>query len=611
MSSDIPKNILSFLKRQLHAVRNLFTKKSGGAKRASSHLAMNQVLSAKKGKSFPTNAQMKHLPQLLSSKEKKLAVGALIVVIVAGAILGSRLFYAQKILSPAVGGEYTEGLIGTPQLINPLYSLTSDVDTDLARLIYSGLMRYDSEEGLVPDLAESYSISEDGLTYTFTLRNNATWHDGKPVRVTDIIFTLSAIQNIEYRSPLESSFANVSIAQIDDQTVQLTLAEPFAPFLSLLTIGILPSHIWSDIAPLNAPLSELNKKPIGSGPYTFDKLVKDSKGNVRSYTLERFANFYRGAPYVETLTFKFYTDLTSAIEALKNKNIEGLSFVPMNEIKELEKDSSISLTFPYLQQYTAAFINLSKDNALSEKSIRNALTLATNKSAIIDVVLEGRGRSIDSFILEGMIGEHGDLESVEYDLDAARIALDEAGWELVENSIVRQKDEQPLILTLATLNTMELVAAAEELKTQWSQAGIDVQINAVDSAIFQTQVLKNRDYDILLSGELYGIDPDPYAFWHSSQSEFPGLNLSGFSNRKADEFIEAGRTATSNENRAQAYIDLQEIIFGEMPAIFLYQPTYAYATSSKIQNITIGQIAIPADRFSNINEWYIKTKLRR
>lgn len=611
MSSDIVKNILSFFKRKLNAVRRIFSKKSGSAKRAPSRLAMNQVLSAKKRDKIPTNAQIKHLPQLLSSKEKKLAIGSVIVVIIAGVLLGSQFFYSQKTLSPAIGGEYTEGLIGTPQLINPLYSLTSDIDTDLARLIYSGLMRYDSEEGLVPDLAESYEISEDGLVYTFTLRDDAKWHDGNSIRATDIIFTLNAIQNIEYRSPLQASFSDVGISQIDDYTIQLTLIEPFAPFLSLLTVGILPSHIWGDIAPLNAPLSELNKKPIGSGPYKFDKLVKDSKGNVRSYSLERFPDFYGGAPYIETLTFKFYSDLTSAVEALKNKNIEGLSYIPMDEVEELQDDNNLNLIFPYLQQYTAAFFNLTKDNALSEKSVRNALALSTNKSAIIDVVLEGRGRAVESFILEGMIGMHPELNTVEYDLDAARNALNEAGWELVENSTIRQKDGEPLILTLATLNTMELVAAAEEIKTQWSQAGVDIQINAVDSATFQTQILKNRDYDILLSGELYGIDPDPYAFWHSSQSEFPGLNLSGFSNRRADEFIEVGRSATSVEDRAQAYKDLQEIIVGEIPAVFLYQPTYAYATAEKIQNVSISQIVIPADRFSNINEWYIKTKLRR
>lgn len=569
---------------------------------------MNQVLSVKETHTIPSRSQLRHLPELLSKGEKQLAAGALLLILVAGTLLTFRLVSTQTTEAPAVGGEYTEGLVGSPQLVNPLYSLTSDVDTDLSRLIYTGLMRYDAHDGLVPDLAESYEISDDQKTYTFILRDDVKWHDGNPLRAGDIVFTINAMQTQEYRSPLEVSFAGVAIEQIDERTVRFILQEPFAPFLSLMTVGILPSHLWADVAPINAPLTELNTKPIGTGPYKFEKLVKDSKGAIRSYTLERNTDFYRGAPYIERLNFKFYSDSFSAIDALKNNNVEGLSFIPTEEIENFEKVGSLQLIYPALHQYTAAFINLNRTDKLGNVEVRKALAHATNKQTIVDTALQGHGTVIDSFILPGMIGDYPEITKYEFNPDAAREALSAAGWEHVDNSTVRTKGGVPLQIEIVALNSTELVAVAEELKRQWADVGVDVQIKTVDNATFQSDILKNRSYDILLSGELYGIDPDPYAFWHSSQSTYPGLNLSAFSNRNADGFIETGRTTTSRDDRATAYKSLQDIVTETVPAIFLYQPSYTYAISKKIRGVDVPQIVIPADRFAQVNEWHIKTK---
>lgn len=588
-----------------NALLSIFKKKSG--RKARSPLAAKQVLSVKQMKTMPSRSQLRHLPKLLSTWEKRLALVALALVVVAGGFLSLRLINTQRSEIPAVGGDYTEGLIGAPQTINPIYSLTSDVDTDLSRLVYTGLMRYDTHHGLVPDLAESFTISEDQTQYTFVLRDDVKWHDGKPFRPADVIFTINAIQTPEYNSQLAVSFAGVAVEQVDERTVRFTLDEPFAPFLSLLTVGVLPSHLWGEIAPINALRADLNNKPVGTGPYEFDKLVKDSKGNVRSYTFSRNDHFYRGAPYINTLNFKFYPDATSAIEALRNNNVEGLSFIPTEQIESFENESRLQLVYPALSQYTAAFINMNRD-PLSDGNVREALAYATDKDAIVADVLGGHGRTVDSFILEGMLGENPDLQAPGLNLDEARKKLQESGWELEDNSAVRQKDGAPLILELVTLNSTELVGVAEALKQQWAQIGVDVQIKTVDNATFQSDTLKNRAYDILLSGELYGIDPDPYAFWHSSQGAYPGLNLSGFSNRNADELIEKGRSTSNRDERAEAYRELQEIVNESVPAIFLYQPTYTYAVAKRIQGVDIPQIVIPADRFSRIETWYIKTR---
>lgn len=595
-----------FVHRLRNTLRGVFSRPE--AKVATNELAMNQVAKARSAGRFPKFSQWRQLPGILTQKERLIALAAILLVATTGVFLGRQLLNSQRVEIPAVGGTYIEGLIGSPQLINPLYASTSDVDSDLTRLIYSGLMRFDANEGLQMDLAESYEISDDLLTYTFTLRQDAQWHDGESVRAEDVVFTFAAMQNMEYRSPLEVTFANIIVEQVDEYTVRFTLDEAFSPFLSLMTVGILPSHIWEDIRPLNAAIAELNLKPIGSGPYQFEKFVREADGTIRSYTVERNPNYHLGSPYVEEISFKFYPDLPSAVEALRNSNVEGIAYLPMEEVADFENDNSTQLAFPSLWQYTAAFYNQENSSILADDDIRDALATATNKELVVGAALSGYGNPIDSFILPGMLGEHTELDQPVYDQATAESLLDAAGWTLDEEATIRTNGDTPLHITITTLATTELIKTAEELKRQWLEVGIDITVEAVSSADLQNTVLKNRDYEILLSGELYGIDPDPYAFWHSSQAISPGLNLSGLTSSTADDLIETARDSNDREERAEAYRALQELVVAEQAALFLYQPHYTYAQSSKIKHEGIGQIVLPADRFATVHEWFIRSK---
>jgi len=571
-------------------------------------LAASQVMNANEAKRIPSSKQLKHLPRLLSSRERIIGVIGIALIVTALSLLAFDFVRSNRIIVPAVGGEYTEGLVGSPQLINPLYALTSDVDTDLSKLVYSGLMRYDSSTGLEQDLASWYEISSDGLEYTFTLREDAMWHDGHPVLADDVIFTYSAIQNSEYRSPLRVSFAGVNMEQVDKRTVRFVLDEPFGPFLSLLTVGILPSHLWGNVSPQNAPLSDLNIKPIGSGPYQFEKLVKDSNGNIRSYSLVTNTKFYLGTPSIETLTFKFYTDSSSAVEALKNRNIEGIAYASLEDIVAIDAIPDVSLELPSLPQYTAVFFNEESSEILKSDTVREALALGTNKDAIVQDVLQGFGTAVHSFILPGMEGYTPTLGDSLHDTEAAKNLLEQDEWILEEGAAVRTKEEIPLVIELTTLDSTDLVATAKALQSQWKDLGIAVNIVVVNQADFQNIVLVNREYEMILSGELYGIDEDPYPFWHSSQTDYPGLNLSQYADRTADEYIETARSTTNTTVRAEAFTELQKLVLDDRPAIFLYQPNYLYPTSEKIENRDIQSIIIPADRFSRIFEWYTKTK---
>ncbi|MDA0208349.1 MAG: peptide ABC transporter substrate-binding protein [bacterium] len=586
--------------------------KPGAAKEASSHLTMQHVLKVKGNKGLPSAAQLRAFPEILSKKERLVASFAALGLVVFGFLAVWFGVNGGRTLVPAPGGELTEGLLGQPQTINPLYALANDIDVDLSRLVYNGLMRYDGTGNVIPDLAESYTISEDGLTYTFTIRDDVKWHDGEQFSVNDVIFMYQAIQAPGYRSPFAPNFDGVSFVQIDEKTIEITREEAFAPFISQLTIGILPAHLWGSVNPLQAHLAELNTKPIGTGPYRFERLTKDSGGTIRTYTMKRYANYHLGGPYLQRLNFKLYSDSASAADALRNNNVESISFIANEDRVAFRNQAGNTMYMPYQRQYTAAFFNLDRDSAISTKRVREALMSAIDTSSITDEILYGFGKPIDSFIL---LGTPGYLEEVRpsypYDRSIAAEYLVAAGWDLQEGNAVRTNGDAALTLELVTLNAPELLAVSDELKRQWAEVGVDVSIRSVDFTTLQADILQNRNYDILLSGEQYGIDADPYAFWHSSQTEAPGLNLSAFRNRNADSEIIAGQEAISYEDRETAYRNLQELVLEDAPALFLYQPAYAYVAPKRIQGITMELITAPADRFSQIHEWYIKTRRSR
>lgn len=583
---------------------------SGGRSKSTLHFAQRQVMTVRGARRVPSLAQWRELPRYLSPGEKRIFTAAVCGIVLALGLLGFRFLSSHQTVVAATGGDYTEGLVGSPQFLNPLYSVASDTDSDLSRLIFSGLMRWDANQGLVTDLAESYTVSEDQKVYTFTLRTDAKWHnDGSLVVAEDVVFTYQAIQNPEYHSPLAVSFSGMTVEAQDDRTVVFTLAEPFAPFLSTLTVGILPSSYWENVPPQSAQLTRKNLEAIGSGPYKVHKITMDqTTGSVKSITLVRNADFYRGAPYIQELTFKFYPDSTSLLTALRDKNVEGAGFVPSEEVTKLAEDRSLQLVSPALPQFTAVFLNSRHAALLAEDNIRAGLILATDRQAIVDSALAGQGKVVTSPILPSMPGYDATVGATAYDLAGAQKLFDELGYTLAEGATVRTKGDTKLAFTLTTVNTPELVAVAEKLKEQWLLAGVELTVNVVDTTSLQNGVLKERNYDMLLTGELYSADPDAYPFWHSSQVAYPGLNLSQFSNRKADEAIETARSTTDPAKRAEAYASLAKLIDEEDPAVFLYQPTYTYITTPKIKNIVLPTITVPADRFSTITEWYIATR---
>ncbi len=577
---------------------------------------MRQVLSVRKTKSFPSWKQWKQLPQILSLSERRTIQGAVGLIGLCLLILGGSYVAAHRIDIPAVGGEYTEGLVGEPQFINPLYASQSDVDQDLTSLIYSGLLRWDAQEGFIPDLAESLTVNEDGTVYTLKIRDNAKFHNGEDVRARDVLFTINAIQNTSYRSPLADQFYNVTVVQEDDKTVSFILENAYAPFVQYLTVGILPAGLWAEILPQNAPLAALNLQPIGSGPYEFAEFSKDKKGSIRSYTLKRNDDYYREAPYIENLTFKFYPDALALTEALANKNVEGASVIGYEARNDANSNRNIELVEAFIPREVILYFNQNLNAALKDLSVRQAIQKGVDKTTLVSDVYGESARVIHAQILPGQVGYDETLIDA-YDQNAAKTLLTDAGYTLVEGSDIRllkaslQSEEEPgknLRLTLTTPDLPDMRLVAEKIQSNLRTVGIDLELNFVSPELIASDVIAPRNFEILLAPVMLEADPDPYPLWHSTQSKGSGLNLTGYSNSEVDTLLVDARSLTDENARAEKYKSFQALLAQDVPVVYLYQSTYGYALPKKIHHPGIESIITPSDRFSNIASWYIKTK---
>lgn len=588
-------------------------------------------------KKIPSLKQIKHLNKFLDPKETLFFRAALIIFIASFLFLSGKFYSSHIQVVPIAGGEYTEGLIGNPKHINPLYAGLSDADNDIASLIFSSLFKRGGDGKLAGDLALNYSLSEDLKVYNIEIRNDAKWHNGDFLKADDVVFTFNIIKNGEYNSYLRRSFAGAEIEKTDDSNIKFILAEPYAPFLELLTFGVMPEGVWYKIPPSSANLAELNLKPVGSGPYKFKSLTKDQDGRIKSYSIEVNSEYYGQKPNIETLNFEFFAGFEEAVGALNGGDVGGVSYLPKNFEENLAARGSLNLYKLNFPQLSILFFNQQRNILLANKSVRQALSRAINKNEIIDNILAGDARPIDGPILPESFA-FNNIKRAGFNKDEAISLLKNDGWQIEEikgedlakaafleksedEKIKKEvldkiemgagkwlkKDGNFLAIKLSTVDLEKNVEVVQAISEMWREIGVKATIEIISSNQVDIKIKKEKNYEALLYSETTGIDPDVYAFWHSSRAGEGGLNLSAFSNKEADQLLMEARKISDEKLRAEKYSKFQEIIAEETPAGFLYSPLYTYVQNKKIKGFSIKNILSPSDRFANIADWYVKT----
>lgn len=661
---------------------------------------------------FPSLSQWLQIFKVLNKAEKIFFVILLVLAFISAIFLASLFYVNNTRIVPASGRNYTEGIIGQPRFINPIYGETNDVDRALIELIYSGLMAYDKNGQITTDLAENYKVSEDGRIYTFELKDSLFWQDGVPLTADDIIYTIKTIQDPEYKSPLRANWLNIDVEKISENSLAFLLETSYNSFLENATVKIMPEHIWKNVLPQNFTLSSYNLQPVGSGAYNISSIEQDNNGFIKNLTLSANRRYYGKVPYISNISFRFFENENSLIKAAKQKTIDGFSTALLEQdvssieqqLKpawgQEEKFNVYSFSMP---RYFAVFFNTEKSKILSDENITQALNYATDKQEIAKNISSPEKDVLvsNSPILPNYFGYQEPTTSYAFNQGIAKELLDKSGYEeqnppagggirakindkspsfqfksylkigssgnevvelqgclarldeeflnLLQNETsgkygkgtgeavnkfqekympdveptaevgpgtrsklnelcFEEKDNLlPLQISLVTIKQPQLEKTANSLKDYWQQVGVSTDIKAVDLSELK-EIIKNRDYDALLYGQALSSLPDLYPFWHSTQVNDPGLNLSYYQNKDVDRLLKQGRETLDENIKKQAYEELQNLILSDAPALFLYNPDYVYLISNKIKGIDTTKITDPAKRFSNIENWYIKTR---
>lgn len=501
---------------------------------------------------------------------------------------------------PAHGGTLTEAVVGTSRFANPLLAI-SDTDKDLSMLTYSGLTRIMPDGTIGLDLAADLQVSEDGTIYTFTLRDDATFHDNTPVLARDVVFTVTTAQNPAIKSARFAEWDGVRVEATDDYTVQFTLPRAYAPFLEATTLGILPAHLWQNIDPVDFPFHELNKHPIGSGPYHIASIREDNTGTPTEYILRSFSNFTLGKPFINRLTLRVYATESDALHALERGDVESLAAITSQSVP----NSGVILQTP-LPRTFALFINESKSAALADVAVRRALNAAVDREALINEVLSGFGKPVHGPLPPHMTPEKP-AEPTDFiaSLEKAAQQLESAGWTLNEETGLRtNKNDEPLSVSITTADTAELSQTADIIAQTWRTLGITVTVKVFSTGDLNNTVIRPRDYEMLLFGEVVGHGSDLYAFWHSSQRNDPGLNLSLYTNATADRLLVEARRESDPLRREENLLEFAATVEEDVPAIFLYVPEFIYRIPDDLYGVSLGTLINAADRFASVHTWH-------
>ena len=489
---------------------------------------------------------------------------------------------------PTYGGEVREGIVGTPRFINPIFA-TSDQDEDITALVFAGLTKKDKNGSIILDMASKIDQSEDFLKYVVTLKNTARFHDGIKVTADDVLYTVDIVQNPLIKSPHRIEWEGVTLEKNSDSQVTFTLKKPFPHFMETMSLGILPKHIWKNLNEDQISLSDFNIHAVGSGPYKI-KSVTTQSGIPTIFTLKAHKHYTLGRPYVETLTILTYQNEKYLMKAFADDTITRIHGISPEKVASLNLATSTIKT-SLLPRTFAIFFNPNKLSPLADKNVRSALQLAINKQAIVDQVLLQYGKVINSPYPFDTV----DTPS-EYNSTKAR--------ELLASSKAIKGASSTLSITIATANTDEMKKVAEMIKNDWAKIGVTATIAIYDMSDLNQNIIKDRDFQTLLFGAITESPSDLYAFWHSSQRTYPGLNISNYVSKDLDTNLEILRSSSNEQEQEQAYNAVRTEFEEETPGIFLFAPSLIYITNDKINTSLPKYSYNNSSRFMLIESWY-------
>ncbi|MGH2538015.1 MAG: peptide ABC transporter substrate-binding protein [Candidatus Promineifilaceae bacterium] len=507
---------------------------------------------------------------------------------------------------PAAGGTLVEGVVGLPAQLNPLLAAANPVDLQLSNLIFEGLTGYDANGLLQPALARSWRVSEDMRRFSFTLRQDALWHDGEQVTAEDVLFTYRLLQEEEFPAPeaLRTLWQSVTITQTGRFGVDFGLPQPYGPFLDAVTLGILPAHVFGDATPAEVAAHRFNRQPIGAGPFL---VVPGSDwGDSGVLRLAPNPNSWPEGTRLAELEYRFFPDYGALAAAFERGEIQAIFSAPSAELPALALLPGVRLFSSGAPELTQLYFNLSESGSPLARGLdgRRAIAAGLDREALVDQALNGQGLLLEGpYLPDSWAFAPGLAAAYGYDPAAARALLDAAGWTLTDGGRVRQNGDQRAELRLLANNSPAHQALAAVVSDQLAEIGVVVSVEAVEWDAYRA-ALAGREFDLALVDVAGARDPDLYDFW-SQEAIVRGHNYAAWNNRAASEALEAGRKLVAVEARRPYYHTFQRLFGEQLPALTLYQHVQTYALSEEVEGAEVGPVREARNRYAGLAGWFI------
>ena len=539
---------------------------------------------------------------------RRIAIWVLAIGVIIGAT-GLQFFWYQngyRTTANAEGGTYAEAVMGPVDTLNPIFAKSS-AEEAAGELLFSRLIAYDKTGHLNYDLADNMSVSQDGKTYTISIRADARWSDGLYVRARDVVFTVGLLKNPATRSSL-TGWGNVNVKAIDERTVAFELPAVYAAFPHALRfLPILPEHSLRDIEPAQLRENTFSSHPVGSGPFALRLLQDIDATNGRKIIhLARNDQYYRGAPKLDRVQLHVYKDADAIKRALATSEVNAASDLSVLGAKSINTQRYTVKSTP-INSGVYALLNTTSPS-LQDKKVRQALQVGTDTTAIRTSISD-KLPALHLPFIDGQVT--GDIPAAPgYNPQESARLLDEAGWKL--DGSLRKKDGQPLTLAVVTTKNPDFEKALEVLSAQWRELGVTVTTSIVDptdaTQNVAQEILQPRRFDVLLYQLTIGGDPDVYAYWHSTQAN-NGLNFSNYNNSIVDDVLLSARTRVEPQLRNAKYVTFAKQWMSDVPAIGLYQATSQYAHTASVHGLQPGTVLISsADRYTGVLDWSVGSR---
>jgi peptide/nickel transport system substrate-binding protein len=507
--------------------------------------------------------------------------------------------------TPRSGGTYTEGMVGSLTALNPLYPAQDANGHDAAALLFEPLVRVGPRGAVAGLLSSHWDISQDQRSYVFTIRPNARWSDGSAVAAGDVVFTVRTVQDPQYPGVvLGASWKDIVATELDAGHVRFTLPGRNASFMATIAqLDIVPAHLLAGKSMGEVAGPAVTGQPVGSGPFQISQRLSDR------ILLQRNPFTWR-RPWIDTIVLRFFPTEVSALDALDRGQIDGLAGLSSYGVARESRNRQVRVQAAATYQFTELLFNLKPDVTLfQDKRVRKAIAMAIDRKAIIRDILQGQARPAVGPIPQAITWAFDAAATPpKYDPTGAAKMLDDAGW-------TRQPDGSRV--RVGTVLGFQLVvsgdlppyrAVAQAVANDLAQIGVDVTVQPQTTAVLIHDSLNSRTFQMALTAFDNGPDPDVFPFWHSTQAHSGGFNfVSMRRNVFIDKDLEDGRASLDLPTRAKAYADLQELFAEEVPAVYLYSPTYTSAFASRIHGVQMDSALEPEERFAHVDQWYIES----